>query len=115
MNLSDDFGGEGELQPTSTGLPTSAEGVDFGFIGLIVGICLGSLVFSIIFLTCCFKFSRQNQPNVSGEEATPQEIELARKLPIRNDSLAKDQDAVDDDSETFSELTLHSVKLKEDD
>jgi hypothetical protein len=113
MNLDDDYVIEDGPKSTSTSL-SSNDGVDYGFIGLIVGICIGSIFFSIVFLMCCFKFSRKNQPNVTGEEATAQEIELARKLPIRHDSLAKDEGAVDDDSETFSELTLHSVKLEKD-
>ncbi len=112
MNLDYDYVADERL-PTSTGLPSN-EGVDYGFIGLIVGICIGSILFSVVFLMCCFKISRKNQPNITGQEATPQEIELARKLPIRNDSLANDEDAVDDDSESLSELTLHSVKLDQD-
>lgn len=112
---SDDYGNNGELNSSTTGLSSNtSEGADYGFIGLIVGICLGSIIFSIFFLMCCFKFSRKNQPNISGEEATPQDIELARKIPARQDSLATDQDALDDASDSFSELTLHSVALKEE-
>ena len=111
MNFQDDFGSdEGVL--SSTASPTSPldNGPDFAFIGLIVGVTLASIVFSAACLICCFKMSRQNQPKLS-PEITPQELEMSRKIPIRDDSLASDVDGFKQDEDSLSELTLHSVTL----
>ena len=111
MNI--DFGNDGESLLTATSLADNANtGTDYGYIGLIVGISLGSIIFSIILLVCCFKFSRQNQPNVSNQEILSPEMELAHKIPKRDDSLATHNKSFDGDNDSMSDHTLHSVILK---